>query len=724
MNNQQAVYTDKSTEPNADSGDTSFLDELDAAESSREQVNADIRNAFATSLTAFKTAAEQAQTAGTLDAFREHGKESFLRETATAFAKLSKEDRAYQMGPVKPVLKHSKTTVREWDAIVAAQDEAAQRALDDALAERTIGETRDALRTHAPRMVEDNYEDDFNRPVVYANVYNPAKDRLAKLPSHRVATEVMTHLQAAEDINLYRRGGQLGMLREVDEDGSWGLEMLNDTSVHGVIERGVALVRHAWHGSGEQRRIITEEIVPPPPSIGTDILNHQDYRHVKPLRCILTHPYLSQGVLHNETGYNHETGIYYPESTACPLILPDSTDEAIALLRETLNEFPFTGEADFENALGLMLTPIIRHDLDALPPLFSITAGKAGSGKSYLAKCLIAPAAGREPSVMNLAHSREELRKELFSVLMKSHPYAIVDNVDPKKPLDSGELASYITERFHEQRVLFKQATAKVENRCTFVYTGNNVETTTELVDRSVQIKLVTAVKRVADRDFDCDILATQILPERGVYLGALYKLVQDWLDNGAPLDVDARHRQRDWAQTIGGILRTAGLGSHFLTNDAEMRRASNPEEVTLGNALHAIAWALGYERVTSDEGFTIKDIFEICSYTNAYYEDGKHNPESGDDMLGEFFKDARDNTQRAANLGRYLRQQNEKTFSSGWKFIVLPGRKKNAKRYRLIDCGVSPDSIRTSDEADAEAEVNATPHKTTSEDYLATASL
>ena len=45
--------------------------------------------------------------------------------------------------------------------------------------------------------------------------------------------------------------------------------------------------------------------------------------------------------------------------------------------------------------------------------------------------------------------------------------------------------------------------------------------------------------------------------------------MVQRWLQRGKPPGCQ-RHRCREWAFTIGGILDVAGLGEHFLANADE----------------------------------------------------------------------------------------------------------------------------------------------------------
>ena len=528
------------------------------------------------------------------------------------------------------------------------------------------------------------FEDTLGRPPIYLTNYDDKTGAITEQPIHVVSEAVIDIFRETTRLNVYTRGGYLAQLRRED-DTLYKLRVLDKDSVQGVISRAGATVKHVYQGRGENRQVVYNPLAVPPRTLGADLLYNTTYEGVKTLEGIVTHPFVWEGELVTASGYHAPSGFYYPETAACPLITPDSTEDALKVWDEVMTAFPFVGDADKENALALALTPIVNATLMDLPPLFSITAAREGAGKSFLSKCLLAPLVGKEPAVTTLKQGQEEMQKTLFSMQMEAHSVAIFDNVNPKVPLDSGQLASFVTERYSEGRLLYKNEIKAVENRLVSVYTGSNVEVSAELADRIVQIKLEAPKKRVADRDFLFNPLKERLLPERGKYLGALCYLVKKWLDTGAKLDKMARHRQRDWAQTLGGILRANGRGAHFLTNDADMRKEANPEHVQFGHFLTAIVANLGEEKATADSGFAVSDVFLIASYKKSYYEDGEHIPEEGDNMLGEYLvvKSGSDDFQRKTALGKYLRQHRDKPFA-GWK-LEDAGMRHKVRRWRLV---------------------------------------
>lgn len=625
---------------------------------------------------------------------REH--RVLLEDCASTFARLSKGEQASLSGHMRELRKAAGINTKEWEALV---DEAAEPANGDT--EATLAKVSEVLQVHTftAKSVLAAYQDPYGRPTVMVNEFNEEDDTLTDFPTHTVATETMGCLAAASDLNLYKRSGVLGHLRSADEDGGMRFEKLTDKSVTGVISRGVGLARWRKVGRGLASELIIKPIATPPREIGNDLLTNQDYENVKPLNGIVTHPYLLDGQLHHAPGYHEETRLFYPETMGCELVYPESIDAAIALLRKALVDFKFEGEADFQNAIGLMLTPIIRHGLSDLPPMFNITAAKEGSGKSYLAKCLLSPTAGGEPTVTNLPPLPDEMRKQLFSMLMQAHAYIIADNVNSKKPLDSGVLASYVTERFQEARLLYQNTVQRVENQCTMIYTGSNVETTAEIVDRCVQIKLQAPTKRVADRDFQFDPLHELLIPKRGEYLGALCYLVQQWIDAGMPKNENARHRQREWAHAVGGILEVAGIADAFLMNDPAMRIASDPESVDWGHALQTIAETLGYDRVQSDYGFQIADVFNICSYPDEQFsgtgKNRKNTTPKSLNILGEWIAKkgawaSGDEHKRRTALGTLFREKIGGTHG-GWSIQVQRGRRKGKAIFQLVIVGDVP---------------------------------
>ena len=224
----------------------------------------------------------------------------------------------------------------------------------------------------------------------------------------------------------------------------------------------------------------------------------KNYADIPEFKGIITHPYLYDGKLVDDIGLNKETGYFRQPNTQITLEKPSSKEECLSLLKDgLLCDFPFATEADFENALGVALTLLVRPAFDAseMSPLFAINAASPGTGKSELAMALTTIGLGGLPAVSAIPDNKEEIRKTLFTNLLEGKSYCIFDNVDPNTPIDSGMLASIVSQPKHTGRMLNLNKTAELDNRMTCLYTGNNIQATPELVDRGVLIQLESASK-------------------------------------------------------------------------------------------------------------------------------------------------------------------------------------------------------------------------------------
>ena len=85
-------------------------------------------------------------------------------------------------------------------------------------------------------------------------------------------------------------------------------------------------------------------------------------------------------------------------------------------------------------------------------------------------------------------------------------------------------------------------------------------------------------------------------LEHRGILIHAALLLVQAWIARGKPMGTEVMGSYESWAQTLGGILKVAGVDG-FLTNAAEKRSATD-DDATEWKAL-CEKWFEKYESET-----------------------------------------------------------------------------------------------------------------------------
>ena len=493
-----------------------------------------------------------------------------------------------------------------------------------------------------------------------------------------VADAVMAIL-TRED-TFVTHGGNLGIFRQ--SKAGVAFEMVKTEGVLGLISRTVAIqqiVRRASNVNGKTTHYLSESFSPQAPKwVADDILNNQDYSGIPEFKGIVSHPYLYQGTLMDHTGFHKETGYLRQPHTQNGLERPRSKAACLDWLKNgLLCDFPFTTDSDFENALAVALTLLVRSDFDAadMSPLFAINAASPGTGKSELAMALTTVALGAIPAVSAIPDNKEEIRKTLFTNLLEGKSYCIFDNVDPNRPIDSGMLASIVSQPKHTGRILNFSKTAELENRMTCLYSGNNIQATPELVDRGVLIQLESPPKRSAERDFKNENLSKHILAERPRYLGALVYMIENWIAAGHPKS-NHRHRMRHWAKTVGGILAANGLGEHFLDNTQAFRLQADAESPQVAKAFSAIYAQFG------DKPWTIEDVFTLISYKQHYYHRGAHHPAEGENLLGGFVE-GRDDKGRARSAGIVMKKRIGQTLN-GLK-LENAGTLRNRNLFQLV---------------------------------------
>ena len=534
-----------------------------------------------------------------------------------------------------------------------------------------------------------NYEDARGRTVVYINKYNEELYELKPIPEDIVCDQVLDGLSESETINLYVRGDRLGRVIAIDQN-LYKWDPVPKEGISRLISEGCAIVQYKeGKNKTENKQEVKAELqVPTPRWICDGVMSYQDLHQLRQLRAIYTYPYVYKNELVTEHGYNSDSQIYIPERVALDITYPESSEEAVSILRHLLSGFRFKDESDFENAIALALTPIIRPNIPSGCPLFCITAPSHGSGKSFLCQTLWSILQGSAPAVTDLENNTE-MEKKLFSVISDAMPYVLFDNVDSNKPLDSGLLASFVTEPRRTARLFYTQKTTTIENFTIACYTGTSTEASMELIDRMVAVRLEAPRDRNAKIDYEFDPIVDCILENQGKYLGALMFMVRKWIEAGCPKIDGAKdgservHRQRHWSQQIHGLLDVNGLGEHFLANDAEMRIDSSPEDVEMSRFLKEIVHQLTPEKAM--KGWLTKDIFHIASYTDEDQVTDNFGPTN---MLSRWIDPKKYNHEaaRKAELGRILNRYKDKPFG-GW-MIEKNGIYQGATQFKLIDLG------------------------------------
>jgi hypothetical protein len=407
-----------------------------------------------------------------------------------------------------------------------------------------------------------------------------------------------------ESPTVFVRTGELVQLRF--RDGIPYVAVQTAPELKELLSRAATIVRRFKHG--EQYADATDALV----GAVAKYVGKVDPPPLPELTAIVEAPSMRpDGSIIECAGYDAATGYYYHPKRGFSVERVDLED-ARAFLLDLLVDFPWTDEASRANAIGLMLTPIVRPALRGLVPLALITSPVPGAGKGMLMGLPAIASTGREASSRLLSEANDEARKEVFSALLGGSPFISFDELCSAS-LAAPALTHALTTPIIEGRLLGVSRDASAPNRSTWAGAALFMPTMSVATSRRVYwIELTPPTARPWERSgFAHPNLIAYALDQRARFVGSLLALCRHWVKQGcpdAPPGTPLMGQFHEWANCIGGILHAANLGP-FLANQTKVYAAADSSRaVELLGAIHA---ALG------EDEFTARDLLARPSNRN-----------------------------------------------------------------------------------------------------------
>ena len=302
-----------------------------------------------------------------------------------------------------------------------------------------------------------------------------------------------------------------------------------------------------------------------PKSIASMYLSNLGEWRLDVLNGISSAPLLSEdGSIRSATGYDETTGCWLENVPNVDGLVPakpskKDAENALRRIRLAFRTFCFadaqtcdgpdgielvdvkvTPGVDESAFLTALLTAVCRPSLSLAPgALFTAaeTSG-AGTGKGKLARCISAIAFGRQPAAVTAGSGIEELEKRLAAKLIESAPAILIDNVNGSA-LKSDLLASAISERPAEIRILGRTEMAKLNASAFLTITGNGLRVSEDLARRFIEVRFDARTEDPEARPFHGDIVA-DMTARRAELLAACLTIWrwgrQNILENGKAL--------------------------------------------------------------------------------------------------------------------------------------------------------------------------------------------
>ena len=507
-----------------------------------------------------------------------------------------------------------------------------------------------------------------------------------KIKVNEIVDDIMVHVtpDKANDFKVFVSNGMLGRIverkrtKQIDKDISIQVtdvifDELNRDGIRSFLNQNFDFYEmkkvKVDDQTYETRWVLQDQ---PPISLSNEILYGRTWNEFPYLEKIINHPIVTRKwEFINQKGYDPSSHLYLNENKTVD-IEQMTVEEAYDELSEWLEDFPFKDDSDFCNALGLLFTIYLRTAFPdgELPPLFVITANSQGAGKSTLAQVLSAIVLGEVAGAVQLPKREEEMNKVIGSELILGTEVIVLDNVNENTINTSDALSSAISEKTIRFRLLGKSKMITAENTATYIMTGNNVDASTDLIDRACFIRL-EVTKRAEDRDFNIDSILAETIKNRDRLFSAVHTIIKAWVEQGRPIG-KKKSRFKYWAKCLSGIFDMLNL-SEFLENQTEAKIKANP---------HYMHWCDFRERVMKDYGeepWKSGDVFKYASFRDDH--------EASDDNFFDGHYNGSDSTKEATRrrrLGHYLTQNVGKIF--GHHMLIDAGKKDGKNLFAFND--------------------------------------
>jgi hypothetical protein len=347
--------------------------------------------------------------------------------------------------------------------------------------------------------------------------------------------------------------------------------------------------------------------IPPPDVVVKDILSLPSLPFPA-LEAVIEIPVIRpDGSVLDSAGYDAATKLFYIPKIGMKiphLSLRPTAEElqnAVNLINEALGDFPFVDSASRAAAWAGCLTPILRPLISGRVPLILIDAPGAGTGKGLLCEVIARIATGRPGAVMIAPREDDEMRKRITTLLLGGATIVIFDNLENQ--LQAPSLASAITAPVWKDRILGGNTEVQISVQVTWLANGNNIRLGGDMPRRSVWSRLDAKVARPWQRTgFKHKDLLGWIDTNRGGLIAAFLTLALAWIAKGRPeFSASVLGGFDDWAKTLGGVLRIAGVDG-FLENLDQLYEEADTETAQWEAFLEAWYDRYGSEPRTATE--------------------------------------------------------------------------------------------------------------------------
>jgi hypothetical protein len=352
------------------------------------------------------------------------------------------------------------------------------------------------------------------------------------------------------------------------------------------------------------------------------------------VKGLLTMPLvLSDGQLLTQNGLDRKRKLIFRIPPEILEIMPKGppTEEDVKaamlfLINEWLIDVPMSLKG--KCILIALALNILERWLFSGKPVYFVTAGKRGGGKTTLLHMISLAIFGKLAAAMAWSRDQEERKKALFALFLQDAPFVLWDNIAAGSALSCTSIEAALTTGEMKDRYLGKSRIITAPCASVLAFTGNNIQPKGDMSSRSLISRIEVDRPDPENRPFNHPEPVQWTLDHQKKILKALYTLLL-----GNPhLKVKAKDREqgktrfKDWWHVIGAAIEHAAqlinssvdFDRLFKDSEADDEEAINVLDIlqccdgkTQGKIFRS-KHVLGWMQLTGEDAQLLKVFFEV----------------------------------------------------------------------------------------------------------------
>ncbi len=384
------------------------------------------------------------------------------------------------------------------------------------------------------------------------------------------ATEIFKRIGPTH--NLFMRGG-VPMRSVTDKAGALTLEEMRPSAFRSEVELHAQVM--AWRAGEEGEPVLKRVILAE--DMAKALLDSGAARdHLPRISGLLNCP-----ILHGDgeilgPGYHAKTEMLITGGTLPPDV---ELSEAVASLKELVEEYDFQTPGDRARALASIITPALKigGHLHGNVPADVAEADQSQAGKGYRQRVTAAVYNERVALVTQRSGGVGSMDESFNAKLIEGRAFIALDNLRNKQ--DSPHIEAFLTaERTFPARTPHRREVEIDPSRFFLFLTSNGVESTRDFANRSSIIRIKKRGGFTFRRYPDGDLL-DHVRARQPYFLGCVFSVVREWIAQGRQRTNEVRHDFREWCQVLDWVVQNILHEAPLMDgHQSAQERVSNPD--------------------------------------------------------------------------------------------------------------------------------------------------